>query len=141
MKPVSQSLSLRSLVSSRLPLRLLPSTNSLYSRPSLLHSFTSSYSTLNIMSQPPKRKFRPRGDRSGGGAGRGGMQQTTMRSNVTQQPKRPKVEESLPASEGAMDLKQMYSTSAGVGEPKPWSEMNGKLDKSLLNNLDKMGFE
>jgi ATP-dependent RNA helicase MSS116 len=60
---------------------------------------------------------------------------------VAQQPKRPKVEDVVPRVEGAVDVKQMYSTSAGNASAKPFSELSGVLDKALLDGLDKMGFE
>jgi hypothetical protein len=44
-------------------------------------------------------------------------------------------------SSGAPNVKAMYSTAAGNAEAKKFSEMAGKLDKSLLLGLEKMGFE
>ena len=97
------------------------------------------------MPPPPKRKWpnRPRGGGGGGGGGANGSvpgTPTTPRSTVAQQPKRPKVQDAAPAAEG-VDVKQMYSTSAGNASAKPFSELRSVLDKSLLDGLDKMGFE
>jgi ATP-dependent RNA helicase MSS116 len=95
------------------------------------------------MPPPPKRKWpnRPRGGGGGGGAnGSAPGTPTTPRSTVAQLPKRPKIEEAAPKADG-VDVKQMYSTSAGHAEAKPFSELSGVLDKSLLDGLDKMGFE
>jgi ATP-dependent RNA helicase MSS116 len=93
------------------------------------------------MPPPPKRKW-PNRPRGGGGGANGSAPgtPTTPRSTVSQQPKRPKVEDAAPKAEG-VDVKQMYSTSAGDASAKPFSELSGKLDKSLLDGLDKMGFE
>ncbi|KAH5015624.1 ATP-dependent RNA helicase [Parastagonospora nodorum] len=92
------------------------------------------------MPPPPKRKW-PNRPRGGGGAnGSASGTPTTPRSTVAQQPKRPKVEDAAPAAEG-VDVKQMYSTSAGNASAKPFSELSSVLDKSLLDGLDKMGFE
>lgn len=142
MKPIPHSLSLRSLARCHLPSCLPLSTNTASSRPTILSSFTYNHRQLTTMPPPSKRKFRPRGDRSGG-AGNGDRNgaPTTPRSTVAQQPKRPRVENTMPISEGTVDIKQMYSMSAGDAEPKKWAEMNGKLDKALLDSLDKMGFE
>lgn len=60
---------------------------------------------------------------------------------MAQQPKRPKVEDGTPKPEGTVDVKQMYSTSAGGEAAKPFSALSGRLDKALLDGLDKMGFE
>ena len=95
------------------------------------------------MPSPPKRKWhRPKGN----GVANGSAPNTpttpiTPRSTVAQQPKRPKVEDAMPTAEGTVDVKQMYSTSAGGGSAKSFSELSGKLDKALLDGLDKMGFE
>jgi ATP-dependent RNA helicase MSS116 len=93
------------------------------------------------MPPPPKRKW-PNRPRGGGGAGANGAAPgapTTPRNNA-QLPKRPKIEEAAPKADG-VDVKQMYSTSAGNAEAKPFSQLSGVLDKSLLDGLDKMGFE
>jgi ATP-dependent RNA helicase MSS116 len=91
------------------------------------------------MPPPPKRKWhRPR--TNGPANGSAPNTPTTPLTALTQQPKRPKVEDALPKTEG-VDVKQMYSTSAGDASAKPFSELSGKLDKSLLDGLDKMGFE
>jgi ATP-dependent RNA helicase MSS116 len=47
----------------------------------------------------------------------------------------------MPPAAGSVDVKQMYSTSAGDSSAKPFSDLNGKLDKTLLDGLDKMGFQ
>jgi ATP-dependent RNA helicase MSS116 len=94
------------------------------------------------MPPPPKRKW-PNRPRGGGGAGANGAAPgapTTPRNTVAQLPKRPKIEEAAPKADG-VDVKQMYSTSAGNAEAKPFSQLSGVLDKSLLDGLDKMGFE
>jgi ATP-dependent RNA helicase MSS116 len=95
------------------------------------------------MPPPPKRKWRrPNGDRANGAAsGSAPGTPTTPRTAVAQQPKRPRVADAVPTAEGTVDVKQMYSSSAGDASAKPFSALSGKLDKSLLDGLDKMGFE
>lgn len=98
------------------------------------------------MPPPPKRKWhRPRGDRpnvaANGSATGSNSTQTGPRPTIAQQPKRPKVEDTPPNGAGSVDVRQMYSTSAGDAEAKPFSALSGTLDKALLNGLDKMGFE
>ncbi|CAN9100630.1 unnamed protein product [Alternaria alternata] len=97
------------------------------------------------MSAPPKRKW-PRGrggggggDRANGAPGRSGP--TNPRSTMSQQPKRPRVEDSQAKAETGVDVRQMYSTAAGDAAPKPFSDLKNKLNPALLNGLDKMGFE
>jgi ATP-dependent RNA helicase MSS116 len=60
---------------------------------------------------------------------------------MSQQPKRPRVENTQPKVEGTVDVRQMYSTAAGDAAPKPFAELKGKLHPGLLDGLDKMGFE
>lgn len=92
------------------------------------------------MPPPPKRKWhRPRTNGTANGSGPGTP--TTPLNTVAQQPKRPKVDDAVPKAEGTVDVKQMYSTSAGNASAKPFSDLSGKLDKALLDGLDKMGFE
>jgi hypothetical protein len=146
MKLVSHSLSLRSFACSRLALRspsvpLSTNTPRRSIRPAL--TFIHHYSITTTMPPPPKRKWhRPRGDRANGAATPSTPgTSTTPRTAVAQQPKRPKVEDAMQKPEGTVDVKQMYSTSAGGATAKPFSELSGKLDKALLDGLDKMGFE
>lgn len=90
------------------------------------------------MPPQPKRKWhRPRGDRSNGTAT---PSQTATASPLTQQPKRPKVNEMLEPVE-KVDVRQMYTTAAGDAVPKPFSDLKGVLDEGLLKGLDKLGFE
>jgi ATP-dependent RNA helicase MSS116 len=96
---------------------------------------------------PPKRKWHPRKATNANGSASNASTApgtpTTPRSTMAQQPKRPR-EQAAPAAEGTigvMNVKQMYSTSAGGGEAKPFSTLSGKLDKALLDGMDKMGFE
>lgn len=89
------------------------------------------------MPPPPKRKWnrpRPAGAAPGNAA--------SPHSTATL-PKRPRTEEASnqAAPSGPVDVKAMYSTSAGSGEAKPYSDMAGTLDPALLNGLDKMGFQ
>ena len=93
------------------------------------------------MPPPPKRKWnRPR---PSGGAPNASAQQST----AAQQPKRPRGNNAAPQNAapqtegGPVDVKAMYSTAAGNTEAKRFSEMAGKLDNSLLQGLEKMGFE
>ncbi|KAI1522687.1 SrmB Superfamily II DNA and RNA helicase [Pyrenophora tritici-repentis] len=51
------------------------------------------------------------------------------------------MEDAQPKPEGGVDVRQMYSTAAGDAQPKPFSELKDKLNKGLLDGLDKMGFE
>jgi ATP-dependent RNA helicase MSS116 len=105
------------------------------------------------MPPPPKRKWHPRktGTPANANAANGSASNTssgpgtptTPRSTMAQQPKRPKVD-AAPMPEGTigtMDVKQMYSTSPGGDAAKPFSALSGRLDKALLDGLDKMGFE
>jgi ATP-dependent RNA helicase MSS116 len=91
------------------------------------------------MPPPPKRKWhrpRPNGAAPNNGA--------NPHSTATQQPKRPRTEDVKMqdvTATGPVDVKAMYSTSAGNAEAKRFSEMKGALDQALLNSLDKMGFE
>jgi hypothetical protein len=147
MKLVSRSLPLRLPACSHLTARLPPfSTNTTRSSISSPLNLTHHYSIIATMPPQPKRKWhRPRGDRANGAAN-GSAPSTpstpgTPRTALTQQPKRPKVEDAMPTAEGTVDVKQMYSTSAGDASAKPFSELSGKLDKALLEGLDKMGFE
>lgn len=100
---------------------------------------------IHKMPPPPKRKWhRPRGDRANGTPGNAtGNPATTnnARAPFSQQPKRPKVEEMAAQDVGQVDVKQMYSTSAGEATAKPFSALSGTLDKTLLDGLAKMGFE
>ncbi|RMZ70885.1 atp-dependent rna helicase [Pyrenophora seminiperda CCB06] len=97
---------------------------------------------LSIMPPPPKRKW-PRGRGGGGGGGNAPTQgePTNPRSTMAQQPKRPKMEDIQPKPEGGVDVRQMYSTSASSAAPARFDTLDKKLDKGLLNSLDKMGFE
>jgi hypothetical protein len=141
MKFVSRSLSLRSLACPRLVSRLPLSTNitsSIFTPLNLTHH----YHTSSTMPPPPppKRKWnRPRNS-NGPANGSANGTPTTPLTALAQQPKRPRVEDAVPKPE-ALDVKQMYSTSAGDASAKPFSTLSGKLDKSLLDGLDKMGFE
>jgi hypothetical protein len=140
MKFVSRSLSLRSFACSRLVSRLPISTNTTSSIFTPL-TLTPHYSTPSKMPPPPppKRKWnRPRNNGPANGSAPGTP--ATPHTALNQQPKRPRVEDAAPQSEG-VDVKQMYSTSAGEASAKPFSTLSGKLDKSLLDGLDKMGFE
>lgn len=141
MKLVSRSLSLRPFALARLPTRLPLSTNTIPSQPSTLN--LTSHSTFSTMPPPPpaKRKW-PR--RNGGERSNGANTPTTPitpRTAVAQQPKRPKVEDTLPKADGTIDVRQMYSTAAGDAAPKPFSDLSNKLNKGLLDGLEKMGFE
>ncbi|KAL6704619.1 hypothetical protein ACN47E_008016 [Coniothyrium glycines] len=93
---------------------------------------------------PPKRKWPRRngGDRSNGAAASTPNTPATPRSNVSQQPKRPRVEAAA-QNEGVatVDVKQMYSTAAGGAAPKPFSDLKDRLHPGLLAGLDRMGFE
>jgi ATP-dependent RNA helicase MSS116 len=89
---------------------------------------------------PNKRKFyRP--NRANNGAGNGSAPNTPTTPTVAQQPKRPKVDDTVPKAAGTVDVKQMYSTATGEASAKPFSALSGVLDKALLDGLDKMGFE
>ncbi|KAJ4400335.1 hypothetical protein N0V91_008794 [Didymella pomorum] len=91
------------------------------------------------MPPPPKRKWhrpRPNGAPPNNGA--------NPHSTAAQQPKRPRTEDVKMqdvAATAPVDVKAMYSTSAGNAEAKRFSEMKGTLDEALLNSLGKMGFE
>src|SRR5690242_12321871 len=133
MKSIPHSLFAPSGVAARLSL----STNT-FRHCSKPH-FTYNYRQLStIMPPPPKRKWhRPRPN----GAA---PNNASPHSTAAQQPKRPKTAEVIQqemGSTGPVDVKAMYSTSAGGAEAKRFSEMAGALDQSLLNGLDKMGFE
>ena len=156
MKLVSHSFSSRPFALARLiPSRLSLATNTKHSRISTVVSLTLNHSQnrlytqfpaqLSVMSAPPKRKW-PRGrggggggDRANGAPARGGP--TNPRSTMSQQPKRPRVEDTQPKPETGVDVRQMYSTAAGDAAPKPFSDLKNKLHPALLNGLDKMGFE
>lgn len=139
----SCSLSLRPFALARLPSRLCLPTNTTSSRTSTLYLTTNDYRLLSTMPGPPppaKRKW----PRRNGGAANGGptpTTPTTPRSTVAQQPKRPKVEDTLPKPVGTIDVKQMYGTAAGGEAPRPFSDLKDKLNKGLLDGLEKMGFE
>jgi hypothetical protein len=161
MKLVSHTLSSRPLALARLiPSRLSLATNTKHSLTSTIpfalnHSqhrlYTSLPAQVSDMSAPPKRKW-TRGGRGGGrGGGGGGGDRTNgapargtpmnSHSTMSQQPKRPRVEDTQPKSETGVDVRQMYSTAAGDAAPKPFSDLKNKLHPALLNGLDKMGFE
>ncbi|KAH7338524.1 ATP-dependent RNA helicase MSS116 mitochondrial precursor [Pyrenochaeta sp. MPI-SDFR-AT-0127] len=90
---------------------------------------------------PPKRKWPRRngGDRSNGAPT--AATPTTPRSSAAQQPKRPKVEDTMQQPIDTVDVRQMYSTAAGDAAPKPFSDLKNRLHKGLLDGLEKMGFE
>jgi len=93
---------------------------------------------------PTKRKWHPRKPANNNTASGSASNASTAPGTPTalaQQPKRPRVENAAPKPEGGVDVKQMYSTSAGGDSAKPFSALSGKLDKALLDGLDKMGFE
>jgi hypothetical protein len=152
MKLVSRSLPSRTFALARLiSSRLSLATNIRYSHTSTVVPLTQHrhYTRLpaqpSVMSAPPKRKW-PRGrggggggDRANGAPGRSGP--TNPRSTMSQQPKRPRVEDSQAKAETGVDVRQMYSTAAGDAAPKPFSDLKNKLNPALLNGLDKMGFE
>lgn len=142
MKPVSRSLSLRPFALARFPSCLSLPTNIRPSRPSTTVCLTFN-STLSTMPPPPpaKRKWPRRngGERSNGASTP--TTPTTPRSVAAQQPKRPKVADTLPKPDGTVDVKQMYSTAAGDAAPKPFSDLKDKLNQGLLDGLEKMGFE
>jgi ATP-dependent RNA helicase MSS116 len=138
MKSIPRSLSTRSFAPSSLAARLSLSTNTL--RPYSTHHSLCNYRQISTtMPPPPKRKWhRPRPN------GAAPNNAANPHSTVAQQPKRPKVEDVVPQNAGPtgpVDVKAMYSTSAGNAEAKRFSEMAGTLDNSLLQSLDKMGFE
>lgn len=136
MKTISHQLFASSGVAARVSL----STNTLRlcSRPCFTQTQTQPYSQTSIaMPPPPKRKWnrpRPAGAAPGNAA--------SPHSTATL-PKRPRTEEASKqaAPSGPVDVKAMYSTSAGGAEAKPFSDMAGTLDPALLNGLDKMGFQ
>jgi ATP-dependent RNA helicase MSS116 len=138
MNSIPRSLPARSFGLSNFAARLSLSTNTL--RPYSTPHFTYTHRQISTtMPPPPKRKWhrpRPAGAAPNNGA--------NPQSTVAQQPKRPKVEDAVQqnaGSNGPVDVKAMYSTSSGNAEAKRFSEMAGTLDKSLLQSLDKMGFE
>ncbi|KAF2854186.1 ATP-dependent RNA helicase MSS116 mitochondrial precursor [Plenodomus tracheiphilus IPT5] len=95
------------------------------------------------MPPPPAKRKWPRrngGERFNGGSATPSAP-TTPRSALAQQPKRPKVDDAQPLSAGPIDVKHMYSTAAGDAAPRPFSDLQDKLNKGLLDGLDKMGFE
>ncbi|KAH9859931.1 hypothetical protein IAQ61_011714 [Plenodomus lingam] len=96
----------------------------------------------STMPPPPAKRKWPR--RNGGERSNGSATPTapmTPRTALGQHPKRPKVEDAPPTSASPVDVKQMYSTAAGDAAPKPFSDLKDRLDKSLLDGLDKMGFQ
>jgi ATP-dependent RNA helicase MSS116 len=134
MKTISHQLFASSCVAARVSL----STNTfrLCSRPYFTQTQPHSQTSI-AMPPPPKRKWnrpRPAGAAPGNAA--------SPHSTATL-PKRPRTEEASnqAAPSGPVDVKAMYSTSAGSGEAKPYSDMAGTLDPALLNGLDKMGFQ
>ncbi|RAR14217.1 ATP-dependent RNA helicase MSS116, mitochondrial precursor [Stemphylium lycopersici] len=134
------------------PLRLSLATNTRSSCTSVAtltlcnRHYTQQTPIPSSMPPPPKRKW-PRGRGGGGGGGDrtnggGPTRGTSMpRSTMAQQPKRPKMEDTQSKPENSIDVRQMYSTAAGDAAPKPFSELKDRLDKGLLDGLDKMGFE
>jgi hypothetical protein len=150
MKLVSRSLSrdfilARLVPSTRLPVSL--ATNTRFSSVFFTRNYRqlSTHTSTLTMPPPPKRKW-PRGRGGGGGGDRSNGAPTTPgnpaapRSTMGQQPKRPKVEDAQQKVD-TVDVRQMYSTSAGDAAPKPFSDLKNKLHPALLEGLDKMGFE
>lgn len=155
MKIIEQVLVSRPLRSIALA-RLVPSRSSLVTHTKLgcfstaplsFHNRHHTQATqLSTMPPPPKRKW-PRGRGGGGGGGdrtNGGAATpgtSTPRSTMSQQPKRPKMENTQPTPDTSVDVRQMYSTAAGDAAPKPFSELKDRLHPGLLDGLDKMGFQ
>ena len=109
-------------------------------RPYSTPHFTCNHRQISTtMPPPPKRKWhRPRPTVAAPNNAANPM------STAAQQPKRPRHEDVIKqesGSTGPVDVKAMYSTSAGGAEAKKFSEMAGALDRALLNGLDQMGFE
>lgn len=160
MKLVSHTLSSRPFALARLVQPRSLATNTRHSLISTIpftpnrtqhRQYTSLPAPVTDMSAPPKRKW-TRGGRGGGrgGGGGGGGDRTNgtpgrgpanARSAMSQQPKRPRVEDTLPKPDAGVDVRQMYSTAAGDAAPKPFADLKNKLHPALLNGLDKMGFE
>lgn len=94
------------------------------------------------MPPPPAKRKWPR--RNGGERSNGNATPTTTSSPhtaLTQQPKRPKVDDVQSNVTSTVNVKQMYSTAAGDAAPRPFSDLKGKLNKGLMDGLEKMGFE
>jgi hypothetical protein len=131
MKSISRSLPLRSFAP------LFPFPTNTFCSSSTLHLTYNHRHLSTTMPPPPKRKWnRPRPSGAATNA------PATQQSPAAQQPKRPRVNDGALQNEGGpIDVKAMYSTSAGNAEAKRFSEMAGKLDNTLLQGLEKMGFE
>jgi len=140
---IASPLSLRPFAIARLPSRLpFPTTTIDSRRLTTSSSLGLQHTEVASMSPPASKRKWPR--RNGGGR-RSDNAMPTLPTNssttLTQQIKRPKVVDLQPSTDGHMDVKQLYSTAAGAAAPKPFSDLKDKLDKVLLDSLDKMGFE
>lgn len=92
------------------------------------------------MPPPPKRKWpRSRGGNRANAADR--AERSTGGTGLTQQMKRPKVEDAQSTGVNTINVKELYSTAAGDAAPAPFSDLKGKIDQGLLNGIEKMGFE
>lgn len=140
MKSIPRYLSLRSFAPASPAPRLSLSTNTVSSSPPTVY-LRLNHRQLSTMPPPPKRKWpRPKGgDRSNGATTQNPP--AARRPPIAQQPKRPRVEDTLPEPVDTVDVRQMYSTAAGEAAPKPFSVLQNKLHQGLLDGLDKMGFE
>jgi hypothetical protein len=115
----------------------------------LLSTSTSSFQLLSIMGHPPRKA--PTGDKPAGRRG-GGHHPYRNRGppkpaggqndmSTVAAPPRPIVDPAAaPARMDAAEIKRLYSTSAGA-EPQTFGSLGNKLDPTLLQALDKMGFE
>lgn len=139
MKRVAPS-SLRPSALARLPSRLLFPTDSTASRRFTTCS-SSILSTIDIpsMSTPSVNRKWPRRNGGNGGERRRGNATSALPGGLRN--KRPNAVDLQPSPAEHVDVKNMYSTAAGEMAPKPFSDLKDKLNKGLLDGLDKMGFE
>lgn len=95
---------------------------------------THSHTTYSYSIMGPKRRqqYHPRRPKANAAANA---------TSPVQQPNRPTVDnEDVPHQPQLIDPKRLYSTATGE-QAKPFSSLGNTLDSSLLQGLDKMGFE
>jgi hypothetical protein len=127
----------------------LPLSSPLNNNTIRLLSTSPSSNQLLTMGHPPRKA--PTGDKPAGRRGgghhpyrnRGPPKPAGAQNDMSTvaAPPRPTVDPSAtPARMDAAEIKRLYSTSAGA-EPQTFGSLGNKLDPTLLQGLEKMGFE
>ena len=102
-------------------------------RPSLLTSTNRHIRTFTM--QPPSKRKAP-------GRRHHYRPKPNPTTSPADQPRRPTPDEvDMPVKQEVMDVKRLYSSQSGDQAPVAFASLGGTLHKTLLDGLDKMGFE